>query len=107
LRQRQIQTVSFIFAWSLFSMKIVSIILTVLLIIPIALFLSTAGVPLEPGFHTRVFTPHMLPPFILLLTYCAIFLCSIFLSIKKKYISNSILFGFCVLLFIVNSVVHF
>ncbi len=55
-------------------MKTISIILTILLIISIVGFLSSAGVQLEPGFHTPVFTSRMWLPLIWLFIYCIIFL---------------------------------
>lgn len=65
--------------------------------------LSSTAFSIEPGFHTLVITSRMWWPVCLFIIYFIIFVCSFFLTIKKKYIYSCVLFGCFLIFYIVYS----
>jgi len=83
-----------------------SIILTVLLIIPIV-FLLTAPVSLEPGFHTPIIAPFGLQTLSWVLVDF-LFLCvAVYLHFKTLFRENSIMCGTLLVAFILSKIIYF
>ncbi|WP_144914959.1 hypothetical protein [Mucilaginibacter frigoritolerans] len=87
-------------------MKIISIILTILLIIPIVPFLSSFAVSVEPGFHTPVFTVLAWQSFRLVLIYFLFFCVAVYLHLKALFRENSIMCGTLIVAYLLFTILN-
>ena len=89
-------------------MKIVSIFFSVMLIFPIAFFLlhilelyDDKGTLKTFGVSEKLITSLAMPSFIFLAIYFSALLLSIFLNVKKKYVTNTIFLGIMIVSYII------